>query len=353
MRSRRIFVSHWNQLTEPLLRWYNANARVLPWRDDPTPYHVWISEIMLQQTRVVAAIPYYHRFLSELPTLQDLAACPEERLLKLWEGLGYYSRVRNLKKAAEKIVAEHGGEFPSDYASVRALPGIGDYTAGAILSIAFGKPEPAVDGNVLRVVSRVTGDPSDIMADDTRKRCRDLLRGAMPAGRTSAYTQALMELGATVCLPNGAPLCDSCPARDLCVALRDGLIEDLPVKTPPKPRRIEQRTVLFLFRCGKVAIRRRPKKGLLSGLWEYPNDPSEAFVLPDGVTILSETFGAAKHVFSHVEWHMTSVLADAASDALPEGYVWVTAEELSGTYALPAAFRAYTPQVLEYLTRSL
>ncbi|MBQ5820011.1 MAG: A/G-specific adenine glycosylase, partial [Clostridia bacterium] len=198
MRSRRIFVSHWNQLTEPLLRWYNANARVLPWRDDPTPYHVWISEIMLQQTRVVAAIPYYHRFLSELPTLQDLAACPEERLLKLWEGLGYYSRVRNLKKAAEKIVAEHGGEFPSDYASVRALPGIGDYTAGAILSIAFGKPEPAVDGNVLRVVSRVTGDPSDIMADDTRKRCRDLLRGAMPAGRTSAYTQALMELGATV-----------------------------------------------------------------------------------------------------------------------------------------------------------
>ncbi|MBQ5820230.1 MAG: NUDIX domain-containing protein, partial [Clostridia bacterium] len=202
-------------------------------------------------------------------------------------------------------------------------------------------------------VSRVTGDPSDIMADDTRKRCRDLLRGAMPAGRTSAYTQALMELGATVCLPNGAPLCDSCPARELCVALREGLIEDLPVKTPPKPRRIEQRTVLFLFRCGKVAIRRRAKKGLLSGLWEYPNDPSEAFVLPDGVTILSETFGAAKHVFSHVEWHMTSVLAAASSDALPEGYVWVTAEELSGTYALPAAFRAYTPQVLEYLTRSL
>lgn len=343
-------MDRWLKLTEPLLEWYSRCARSMPWRESPTPYRVWVSEIMLQQTRVSAVIPYYERFLRELPEIADLAACDDRRLIKLWEGLGYYSRARNLKKAALKIMEDYQGIFPSDYASIRSLPGIGDYTAGAISSIAFGLPEPAVDGNVLRVMSRILGDPSDIMREDTRRRCREVLRSAMPAGRTSEYTQALMELGATVCLPNGAPLCDQCPVSCFCVARDENMIDFLPVKTPAKPRRIEKRTVFFLFHQGRVALRCRPPKGLLSGLWEYPNEPVGFDPSSWGISGVEKgSFGFGKHIFSHIEWQMDSVALELSSDWLPQGFVWTNAEELRTKYAVPAAFRDFAPAVFDRL----
>ena len=342
-------MSHpFSAVTEPLLTWFAQNARSMPWRDDPTPYHVWISEIMLQQTRVSAVIPYYLRFVEMLPDIESLASCDDEKLMKLWEGLGYYSRARNLKKAAGVICEKHGGIFPSDYESVRALPGIGDYTAGAILSIAFGKPEPAVDGNVLRIFSRINGDFSDIMQKQTRDACRAILRDCMPSDRTSEYTQALMELGATVCLPNGEPLCHTCPAKAFCVALGDGLIAELPVKAPPKPRKVEDRTVYFVLYENRVALRRRPEGGLLSGLWEFPNGLTAQ--TPESLSAEGETFGDARHIFSHIEWRMTSCVLRVDSPVLPEGCVWVNVAQLEKEYAVPAAFRAFLPPLLDALS---
>ena len=338
------------QLTIPLLEWYRDNARRLPWRDDPTPYHVWLSEIMLQQTRVAAVLDYYRRFLEEAPDVQTLAGLPEERLLKLWQGLGYYNRVRNLQAAARQIMEEHGGVFPSDYDSVRALKGVGDYTAGAICSIAFGQPVPAVDGNVLRVVARITGDEGDITTAAMKNRVAEGLRPLIPLHAPGAFTQAMMELGATVCLPNGAPLCDRCPAKEFCVARKENLTDKLPVKAKKKARRIEERTVWLLFYEGKVALRRRPVKGLLAGLWEYPNELTDK--LPDGwgICVKEERFGCtARHIFTHIEWHMNARIAEAADDALPEGWVWADRTELSERYAIPNAFDGMAHLVDEIL----
>ena len=331
----------------PLLEWYRENARVLPWRSDPTPYHVWLSEIMLQQTRVAAVLDYYRRFLDELPTVAHLAAVEEDRLMKLWQGLGYYNRARNLQKAARQIMEDHGGVFPNTYEKIRALAGVGDYTAGAIASIAFGIPAPAVDGNVLRVVARVTGDGGDILKGETKARMGAALKKVMPVEAPGDFNQALMELGAVVCLPNGAPLCDRCPAREFCDARRTGRTGELPVKTAKKPRRVEERTVFLIFHGEKVALRRRGKKGLLAGLWEYPNElspapcPVEAAALADGP--------AGRHIFTHIEWHMRSLLVEAAGEALPEGWVWAGREELARDYALPNAFRAFRDTVEERL----
>ena len=332
------------QLPIPLLEWYRDNARTLPWREDPTPYHVWLSEIMLQQTRVAAVLGYYARFLEECPDIQTLAELPEERLMKLWQGLGYYNRARNLQAAARQIMAEHGGRFPSDYDSVRALKGVGDYTAGAICSIAFGLPVPAVDGNVLRVVARITGDGGDITSAAMKTKVADLLRPIIPLAAPGAFTQALMELGATVCLPNGAPLCDRCPAKAFCAAFRENRTDELPVKGKKKARRIEEKTVWLVFREGKVALRRRPPKGLLAGLWEYPD------ALPDGMEVRDTAFGCtARHIFTHIEWHMTAMLAHGESDALPDGWVWADKYELNHRYAVPSAFDGVAHLVKERL----
>ena len=327
----------------PLLQWYRENARVLPWRSDPTPYHVWLSEIMLQQTRVAAVLDYYRRFLAQLPDVAALAAVEEDRLMKLWQGLGYYNRARNLQKAACRIMEEYGGVFPHTYEAIRALPGIGDYTAGAISSIAFGIPEPAVDGNVLRVVARITGDDGDIMRPDTKTRMGAALKRVMPVDAPGDFNQALMELGATVCLPNGAPLCDQCPARDFCVARLTERTGELPVKTAKKARRVEERTVFLIFRDGAVALRRRKSRGLLAGLWEYPNELSPA---PCPVEASSLEQGpSGKHIFTHIEWHMKAVLVQAAHHTLPQGWVWATLEELDRDYAVPNAFQAFKPAV--------
>ena len=340
------------QLTLPLLMWYRENARVLPWRSDPTPYGVWVSEIMLQQTRVAAVLGYYRRFMEALPTVADLAAADEDALMKLWQGLGYYSRARNLQKTARQIMTEHKGVFPNTYKDIRALAGVGDYTAGAISSIAFGIPAPAVDGNVLRVVARITGDEGDITTPAMKKRVTGQLSGLIPLEAPGEYNQALMELGATVCLPNGAPLCEKCPAFDFCRARMEERTDELPVKAAKKPRRIEERTVFLIFRENRVALRRRGEKGLLAGLWEYPNEPAPAedFLENWGLTVRQkERAGTGKHIFTHIEWHMNAVALEVEEDTLPAGWVWCSRAELLNDYALPNAFRAFEGKVMERL----
>ena len=340
------------QLPLPLLEWYRDNARTLPWREDPTPYHVWVSEIMLQQTRVAAVLDYYRRFLAEAPDVAALAGLSEERLMKLWQGLGYYNRARNLQRAARQIMEEYGGVFPSDYRQVRGLKGVGDYTAGAICSIAFGQPRAAVDGNVLRVVTRLTGDGSDIAAQRTKARIAQALEQVIPLQAPGQFTQALMDLGAMVCLPNGAPLCDKCPARDFCTAHREGRTGELPVKAPKKPRRVEVRTVWLIFYQDRVALRRRPDRGLLAGLWEYPNEPGEGSIPPAwGVTAReSRAAGRGRHIFTHVEWQLAFQTVEADGPDLPPGWVWADLEQLRGRYAVPNAFRGAHPLVERRLT---
>ncbi|MCI9403269.1 MAG: A/G-specific adenine glycosylase [Oscillospiraceae bacterium] len=335
-----------DKLPVPLLAWYRENARVLPWRSDPTPYHVWVSEIMLQQTRVAAVLDYYKRFLEVLPTVKDLAECPEDRLMKLWQGLGYYSRARNLQKAARQVMADFGGTFPDTFDAIRTLSGVGDYTAGAISSIAFGRAVPAVDGNVLRVVSRLTLDRRDVTKPETKKDITAALQRTMPREAPGDFNQALMELGATVCLPNGAPLCEKCPARDFCAAHRAGAELDLPVKSLKKERRVEERTVWLIFREGKVALRKRPDKGLLAGLWEYPNEREGS---PCPVTGKEEFAASGKHIFTHIEWHMTAYTLEAESDALPPGWVWADKAALRELYSLPSAFAPFAHLVEEHL----
>lgn len=339
----------------PLLNWYHENARTLPWRSDPTPYHVWLSEIMLQQTRVAAVLGYYDRFLKALPTVEALAEADEDTLLKLWQGLGYYSRVRNLQKAARQIQDDFGGEFPSTYDRLLKLAGVGDYTAGAIASIAFGQAVPAVDGNVLRVITRITGDRSDISRPETKNAIRAALLDTMPLEMPGYYNQALMELGAMVCVPNGAPDCEHCPAAEFCTARREGLTGEIPVKAPKKPRKVESREVFLIFHKGKVALRRRPEKGLLRRMWEYPNQLStNADTDVDSFApVLVEEGPTGKHIFTHIEWHMTSKLWTVDSDALPEGWVWADLEELRRVYAVPGAFDAFKSTVEDRLEKRL
>ena len=339
-------------LPPPLLAWYDENRRVLPWREQVSPYRTWVSEIMLQQTRVTAVLPYFDRFMAALPTVAALADAPEQQLMSLWQGLGYYSRARNLQKAAQVIMTRHGGVFPDTYEGLTALPGVGDYTAGAIASIAFGLPEPAVDGNVLRVVTRITGDPSDISRAETKKVVRQTLAQLIPLNAPGDFNQALMELGALVCLPYGAPECDHCPAAGFCVAYRENKTALLPVKGAKKSRTIENRTVYLLFYNGKVALRRRPGRGLLAGLWEFPNELAETPVSDQwGLSTLSQEFcGTGRHIFTHREWHMTGQLWQLASDQLPPGWVWADKLALRDKYAVPNAFAAFLPVVAQHLS---
>lgn len=333
------------QLPIPLLEWYREHARVLPWRSLPTPYRVWVSEIMLQQTRVAVVLDYFARFMEAFPTVADLAAAPEDVLMKQWQGLGYYSRARNLQKAARQMMDQFGGRFPDDYPSIRSLAGVGDYTAGAVSSIAFGLPRPAVDGNVLRVAARLTGDEDDITTPAMKKKITAALSDVLPLDCPGDFNQALMELGALVCLPNGAPLCEQCPAAAFCQARLTDRIGRIPVKAPKKPRRVEERTVFLIIRAQKVALRRRPPKGLLAGLWEYPNEPSPADGFPEHWGIVPASLSPAAggtHIFTHVEWRMTGRLVRAAGDELPEGWVWADAAALRLNYAVPSAFRCFS-----------
>ncbi len=349
-------------IIEPLLEWFKKNARVLPWRQEVTPYRVWVSEIMLQQTRVEAVKPYFERFMNRLPEVEALAECPEEELLKLWEGLGYYNRVRNMQKAALQVMEDHGGVLPADYEKLLKLKGIGSYTAGAIASIAYSIPVPAVDGNVLRILTRVSADDTDIMKQSFRteveKQLRELMqnKAIFQEELSGMFNQALMELGATVCVPNGAPDCEVCPWNGFCRAYLEDRISELPVKAKAKERKIEKRTVLVIRDGERVAIRKRPAKGLLAGLYELPN--VEGSYTQEEVLLLVKEMGLspiriqpleqAKHIFSHIEWQMDGygILVEEiefreedVKDA--QKLIFVEAADSEEKYAIPAAFAAY------------
>lgn len=332
----------------PLVDWYRASARQLPWRENNDPYRVWISEVMLQQTRVSAVIPYYLRFLEELPTPADLAACPQDRLMKLWEGLGYYSRVRNLQKAAQLLVAEHGGRLPGSFAQLRALPGIGDYTAGAVASIAFGLPHPAVDGNVLRVVARLGASDADIAAPQVKKAVTAAITAIMPRDCPGDFNQALMELGACICLPAGEPLCGQCPLAQLCRARELEIQHLLPVKAPRKAQRIQEHTILVVEREGLLPLMKRQSKGLLQGLWQPPMAPghldragAQAFLEALGFQVEElQPLPAARHAFTHVRWEMVGWQAKVSGWG-PEELQWFTPQDLAREVAVPTAFSAY------------
>ena len=343
------------QMAKPLINWYRKNKRELPWRDIDDPYRIWISEIMLQQTRVEAVKPFYARFLKELPKVSDLAKAEEDKLLKLWEGLGYYNRVRNMQKAAQQIMEIHGGEFPREFESIRSLTGIGNYTAGAISSFAFGIPKPAVDGNVLRVISRVTGSYDDIMKASTKSKVEEQLEAVIPKDAACDFNQGLIELGAIVCVPNGAPKCEVCPLAYLCEAHQKGIELELPVKKKGKERRIEKRSVLVIQDGDFLAIQKRPAKGLLAGLYEFPN--LEGHMTESEVVAYCKEIGLAplriqkledgKHIFSHVEWHMIGyrVRVDELENSCTEKMLFIHPEEIQREYPIPAAFETYTKHV--------
>lgn len=345
-------------IVTPLLIWYKGNKRILPWRGNKNPYRIWVSEIMLQQTRVEAVKPYFDRFMKELPDAAHLAAAKEERLLKLWEGLGYYNRVRNMQKTARIIMEEYGGAFPGDYEELIKLPGIGDYTAGAIASISFEKSVPAVDGNVLRILSRLLLYEEDVLSLQAKRQAREALAPLMPEDCPGDFNQALMELGATVCVPNGAPHCSECPWGGMCLAHKEGLWQDYPRKSAKKPRKIEEKTVLVIGDGDKILLHKRSSKGLLAGMYELPSMDGYA----DETAVVAEVrrlgflplrilqMGEAKHIFTHKEWHMKGcgILVEpvdfeqSSPYELQNGYVMVSKEETKQDYPIPSAFFAFT-----------
>lgn len=344
-----------------LLAWYSEHFRALPWRVDATPYHIWVSEIMLQQTRIEAVLPYYRRFIDALPDVATLAAVSEDVLLKLWEGLGYYSRARNLQKAARIVQSDYNGELPADYERLLALPGIGEYTAGAIASIAYGIPVPAVDGNVMRVLARLTSDYTDVLSTAGKKRFTDLAWDLIPEQQAGRFNQAIMELGETVCLPGGAAKCTACPLRTECFAYHENAVSQLPVRVKKTKKRVEQRAVLIVRAeddLPKVLLHRREDSGLLAGLWELPNtlstDPLDA--LPEPLRngcVYSGDLPDSKHLFSHIEWQMKGYLYDTTSLQVPDRYAFVTLQELQQIYPLPSAFAAYTRVLNDLLCKEI
>ena len=343
------------EVSERLICWYRENARDLPWRENPSPYRVWISEIMLQQTRIETVRGYFDRFMEAFPDIAALAAAEEDRVLKLWQGLGYYSRAKNLHRAAQKVMDEYGGKMPSSYRELRKLPGIGPYTAGAIASIACGECVPAVDGNVLRVMARLLAEMGDVTSEPVKKRLTEAVAELLPAGGAGDFNQALMELGECICIPGGSPGCEACPLFEICEARKQGLQDQLPVRAVKKERPTEELTVLILRFENTFAIRKRPAKGLLASLYEYPHlpghwtreqlaawlpwqpDPEQIRPLPD-----------SHHIFTHKEWKMK------AYEIRPpyrweDGWSYVSASELQDRYSVPAAFRTYT----EWITRKV
>ena len=347
------------QLIPPLLSWYERAKRPLPWRGTRDPYRIWVSEIMLQQTRIEAVIPYYHRFMDTLPDIASLADCPEDALMKLWEGLGYYSRARNLKKAALRIVEEFGGKMPADHERILSLPGIGPYTAGAIASIAFNLPHPAIDGNVLRVIARVSDDSRNVLGSELKKELTGALQSAMeevsannPGYFNGALNQALMELGEHICLPNGIPRCEDCPWRDLCLARERDTVSALPVRIKKTARRVEHRTIILVVDGKRILIKKREETGLLAGLYEPFNlpgslDENKAVEAVRGLQLDPlhiEALPDARHLFSHIEWRMNGFLvkvADAHTFNEEGGYFFVEMEALRKHYSIPGAYAKF------------
>ena len=345
-----------DQFVTPLLAWYDKNKREMVWRDRGNAYYTWISEIMLQQTRIEAAKDYFVRFTEELPDIQSLANVPQERLLKLWEGLGYYNRAKNLQKTAKILVEEYGAELPSDYEKLLALPGIGPYTAGAIASIAYDIKVPAVDGNVLRVTMRYLNCDEDIMKMSVRTKMEKQLRAIMPKDCPGEFNQALMELGEVICIPNGKPLCEKCPLSHLCLAHKEGREMELPKKAEKKKRRIEKKTVLVFRQGDRIGIVRRPNQGLLAGMWEFPSKEGH-LTMQQVKEYLSETVScevtvkrlkSGKHIFSHVEWHMCGyeiILPEGKPQDVVHGLLLCDLSEVQEKYPIPVAFHIFLHQI--------
>lgn len=344
-------------IVHPLLIWYEKNKRELPWRKEVNAYHTWISEIMLQQTRVEAVKGYYERFLERLPDIESLAETDDDTLLKLWQGLGYYTRARNLKKAAMVVMEEYGGSFPEEYEQIRKLPGIGDYTAGAIASIAFGKRVPAVDGNVYRIYTRLEADGDDITKAKMKNRVFAQIAEIVPEKQSRDFNQALMDLGAMICLPNGMPLCEICPLNAFCKSYQAGNMSDYPNKPKKKPRKIEEKTVFVLEYQGEYLLQQRSEKGLLAGLWEFPSQEGKMSLeeLREAVRDWNvsgeqiELLGNAKHIFSHIEWHMLGYLIHltAIPEELKESTVRASVKRIEREYSIPSAFSAYLEKILD------
>lgn len=337
-------------LPDRLIQWYEINKREMPWRESKDPYGIWISEIMLQQTQVDTVIPYFKRFILAFPTVFELAKADEDTVFKLWEGLGYYSRARNIMRAARQIVEDHGGVIPSSHEAIIKLPGIGPYTAGAILSIAYGQKTPAVDGNVMRVYSRLKACDLDIADPKNRKTFEAFVSSDMPDD-TSAFSQGLMELGAMVCTPK-KPKCAQCPLAEFCLAKVQDLVFKLPVKSKKSKQTVHQIAVLFCKVGDRVLLTKKNDSGLLSGLWGFPifelqqGEPIDQLIVQyveeqfGGHVTSTFRFAEAKHVFTHRIWQMVRYdveVAEAFQVDYPE-MKWIMAEEIDA-YALSTALR--------------
>lgn len=341
-------------ISKPLLAWYKTAKRNLPWRQDTNPYHVWVSEIMLQQTRIEAVIEYYNRFMDKLPTISDLSSIDLDTLLKLWEGLGYYTRAHNLQKAAQKIMNEYDGIFPRKYEDIISLPGIGEYTASAIASICFSLKQVTIDGNVLRVYSRLCNCYDDISLVSTKKKVRQELEKIIP-NNSGDFNQAMMELGETICIPNGAPKCTCCPLSSHCLAYEQNTFQHLPVKTQKKNRKMEQYTVFLLYTKNKVAVLKRETPGLLRNLWQCPNveghltmdkaldSLQKMKIFPQDI-VEGPTY---KHVFTHKEWEMISYIVKVKEENSP--YTWVMKKDLDSIIAIPTAFQPFKKKIIEVI----
>lgn len=341
------------EIVEPLLAWYHENKRDLPWRKDKNPYHIWISEIMLQQTRVEAVKNYYRLFMETLPTIEDLKKVEEDTLLKLWEGLGYYSRARNLKKAAIEIVEKYNGKFPEEYEELRKLPGIGPYTAGAISSIAFDKKVPAVDGNVIRVMLRLKNSRRKIDDPKLKEELFQELIEMMPE-ESGNFNQAFMDLGATICIPNTYPLCSSCPLQKYCKAYLEHNTLNIPVPKEKKTKAKEKYTIVIFMYQGKVAIRKRPDSGILASLYEFLTIEGD-YTLPKLKEFLTsqeikikkiKRLGSSKHIFTHKIWEMKGYLVEI-EEMIPD-FHWIEKEELLTKYSIPTAFSYYKDKLKEH-----
>ena len=350
-----------------LLDWYDKNRRRLPWRDDPSAYHVWISEIMLQQTRVEAVRGYYTRFLEKFPDIRSLAEAEEDECLKLWEGLGYYSRARNLLRAAGMVENEFGGQMPDHSAELRKLPGIGPYTAAAIASIAYGEKIPAVDGNLMRIFARLVLYEKEIKTPAAAAQTGNFFLERMPDDRPGDFNQALMDLGAGICIPGPSPDCPRCPLQAFCGAYSEGCTDRYPVMPARKARKVERRTVLVIRDDDRILLRRRPPRGLLAGLYEFPNE--EGWLDEDQAVQRARSYGCepvrirplpqAKHIFTHREWHMHgyeirigSFPEDPDRGSLPEGgdprtgsCFTVQIRDLRERYAIPGAYASFLRRV--------
>lgn len=336
-----------------LEEWFLENKRVLPWRNDKNPYHVWISEVMLQQTRIEAVISYYERFMRTLPDISSLAKVEDDQLLKLWEGLGYYNRARNLKKAAVMIMDEYRGEFPNTYSEIIKLPGIGEYTASAISSICFGERQVTVDGNVMRVFTRFYNDFSNISKDSTRKMIHDRLL-SFPFLSPGNFNEGLMELGEVICLPNGIPKCDICPLRGGCLSYKNNNYFMFPVKDEKKVKEEIELTVIVPIWEKKTYVRKRKSPGLLHNLYEFYNVVGNKSA--DEVCELSKEFGRVKsikrsicytHVFSHKKWKMQSYFVFLESVICQDMFFSVS--DIEDNFALPTAFSPFFYQFKEEL----